>query len=111
MVTKFPTKHIAPSPIPPPLNIKITYLSDKQIRIETDRQTNALELAMLANHIVSKQIEIIIQQSTETLRPDRYAKHAFDGDPATERGCGICGRKWDDDLIHDQPESEMSHGA
>jgi hypothetical protein len=72
-----------------------------QIRIETNRPTNPLELGGLANQIVNRQLEIIAQQAIQTTRPDRYAKHIFDGDD-TARGCGICGRRADDLEIHDE---------
>lgn len=88
-------------PIPPPLVITITYNDQSQIRIQTDREVNPLELGSLCTQIATKQFEIMTQQAMKMMvRPNRYAIHQFDGDDL-KRGCGICGRKVDDLEIHD----------
>lgn len=96
---------ISGTQIPEPLNIRVTYLDEKNIRVETDRMTNPLELGSLCSNIVTQQFNAINEQAMKAnMRPDRYAIHVFDGDD-TSKGCGICGRHADDADIHAQNHS------
>lgn len=103
-ITKFSDKKPITIDVPPPLILTIEYLSQSSIQFKSNRPTNPIELGGLCTQIATQQFNVIAQQAINVSRPDRYAKHAFDGDnPA--RGCGICGRRADDIEIHDEPHA------
>jgi hypothetical protein len=88
----------------PQLVLTFDFPEPGKIVIGANRASSHLELAQIGVHLAQHNLAEIAKATLQVAsRPDRYAQHRFDGDNP-DRGCGICGRRWDDVEIHDVQE-------